>query len=60
MHERKAALLPSSSPVVQTKLRTSQSAYLTMHAAHRDAGEAVFVTAESFADGMPELPGTHG
>ena len=27
---------------------------------HRDAGEAVFVTAKSFAAGMPELPGPRG
>jgi hypothetical protein len=41
-------------------LERHQKGIDSFYKAHRDAGEAVFVTAESFADGMPELPGPRG
>lgn len=41
-------------------LERHQKGIDSFYKAHHDAGEAVFVTAESFADGMPELPGTRG
>jgi len=41
-------------------LERHQKGIDSFYKAHRDAGEAVFVTAESFADGLPELPGPRG
>lgn len=41
-------------------LERHQKGIDAFYKAHRDAGEAVFVTAKSFAAGMPELPGSRG